>query len=84
MYTILKKTLFRNYDNGMDSRKKEDVEAAGITQEDITDKSIFRNKVLIGKLVKGKSARRPKQFGPMRGKENEAGGGVGTKKKQKL
>lgn len=40
----------------MDSPKKEDIDAVRLTQEDITGRKIFRNKVLIGLLVKGKKA----------------------------
>lgn len=67
----------------MDSPKKEDIDAVRITQEYITGRKIFRNKVLIEQLVKGKKAGWPAQFGPMRAKEDEAGG-VGGKKERKL
>lgn len=67
----------------MDSPKKEDIDAVRITQEDITGRKIFRNEVLIEQLAKGKKAGWPEQFGPMRAKENEAGG-VEGKKERKL
>lgn len=84
-YIHSKTTLFRiySYDSELDFPKKEDIDAVRITQEDITGRKIFRNKVLIGQLVKGKKTGWPEQFGPMRAKEKEAGG-VGGKKKRKL
>lgn len=43
------------------SAVKENFDTAGFTQADITIRKTFSHKVLIRKLVRGKSSRRPKQ-----------------------
>lgn len=61
------------------SKIKEDLDAAGRNRADITDRKTFNYKVLIGKLIRRKSARRlMRQSDGSLYRENEAD--VGTKK----